>query len=97
MDIMLNRRTWEACPINCTEALDNIYGNESQTCHSKCKTYIDAQLGELVYSVMVEYTPEHEVIYRNEPIGEKHEEDETTAERHPPRAPGCEAAMSSQG
>jgi hypothetical protein len=27
LDTMLNQRTWEACPIDYTEALGNIYGN----------------------------------------------------------------------
>jgi hypothetical protein len=36
------RRTWEACPIDCMETLGNIYGNGSQTCRPKGKTYIDA-------------------------------------------------------
>jgi hypothetical protein len=45
LDIMLNRRIWEACPIDCTEALGNIYGNRSQTCRPKGKTYRDAKLG----------------------------------------------------
>jgi hypothetical protein len=97
LDTMLDRRTWEACPINCTEGLGNIYGNGSQTCHLKIKTYRYAQLGELVHSVMVEHMPEHKVIYGSKPAGEKHEEGETTAERQPSQALGCEAAMSSWG
>jgi hypothetical protein len=94
---MLDRRTWEACPIDCTEGLSNIYRNGSQTCHLKGKTYRYAQLGELVHSVMVEHALEHEVIYGSKLIGEKHEEGETIAERQPPQASCCEAAMSSRG
>jgi hypothetical protein len=56
-----------------------------------------AQLGELVRSVMVEHAPKHEVICGSKPVGEKHEEGETTVERQLPRASGCEAATSSQG
>jgi hypothetical protein len=44
LDTMLNRRIWEACPIDCTKALGNKYGNISQTCHPKSKTYSGAQL-----------------------------------------------------
>jgi hypothetical protein len=51
------------------EALCNIYKNGSQTYHLKSKTYKDAQLGELIHSVMVEYAPEHEVICGIEPVG----------------------------
>jgi hypothetical protein len=72
------------CLINCTESLGNIYGNGSQTCRPKGKTYIDAQLGELVHSVAVEHTSEHKIIYGSEPAGEKHREDETATERQPP-------------
>jgi hypothetical protein len=39
LDTMLNQRTWEACPIDCTEDLGNIYENRSQSCHPKGKTY----------------------------------------------------------
>jgi hypothetical protein len=42
LDTMLKQRTWEACPIDCTEALCNIYGNRSQTCRLKSKTYKNA-------------------------------------------------------
>jgi hypothetical protein len=52
------------------KTLGNIYGNGSQACRLKGKTYRDAQLGELVHSVMVELAPEHEVIYWREPTGE---------------------------
>jgi hypothetical protein len=81
LDTMLNRRTWEACPIDCTEGLSNIYGNGSQTCYPKGKTYRYAQLGELIHSIVVEHTPKHEVIYGSKPVGEKHGEGETGAER----------------
>jgi hypothetical protein len=82
---MLDRRTWETCPIDCTESLGNIYGNRSQTCRSKDKTYRDAQLGELVHFIAVEHA------------GEKHEEGETVAEWQPPRASGYEATTSPWG
>jgi hypothetical protein len=62
------------------EALGNIYGNRSQTCRPKGKTYRDAQLGELIHSVAVEHTPEHEVICGSKPAGKKHRECETAAE-----------------
>jgi hypothetical protein len=94
---MLDRRTWEACPIDCTEGLGNIYGNRSQTCHSKGKIYIYAQLGELVRSVTVEHAPEHKVTCGSEPAGEKHGEGETAVERQPPRVSRCEVATSSWG
>jgi hypothetical protein len=94
---MLDRRTWEACSIDYTEDLSNIYRNGSQTCHLKGKTYRYAQLGELVHSVVVEHVLEHEVIYGSKPIGEKHEEGETAMEQQPPRASSCEAATSSRG
>jgi hypothetical protein len=94
---MLDQRTWEACLIDCTEGVGNIYVNRSQTYRSKGKTYRYAQLEELVHSVMVEHAPEHEVICGSKPAAEKHEECETTAERQPPRASGCEAATSSLG
>jgi hypothetical protein len=94
---MLNRRIWETCPIDYTQALDNIYENGSQTCCPKGKTYRYAQLGELVHSVVVEHAPEHKVICGSEPAEEKHGEGETAAERKPPQASGREAATSSQG
>jgi hypothetical protein len=94
---MLNRRTWEAYPIDCMKAMGNIYGNGSQTCHLKGKTYRDAQMEEIVHSVVVEQTPKHEVIYGSEPVREKCAEDETAAERQSPRASGCEVPTSSQG
>jgi hypothetical protein len=59
---MLDRRIWEACPIDCMEGLDNIYENRLQTYRPKGKTYRYAQLGELVRSVTVEHALEHEVI-----------------------------------
>jgi hypothetical protein len=68
LDTMLNQRIWEACPIDCTEVLCNIYENGSQICHSKGKTYRDAQLRELVHSIAVEHVPEHEVIWYSEPV-----------------------------
>jgi hypothetical protein len=77
---MLNQRTYKACPIDYTRALSNIYGNGSQTCRLKGKTYRDAQLGELVYSIAGEHVPEHDVICESEPVGEKHREGETAAE-----------------
>jgi hypothetical protein len=94
---MLNRRTWETWPIDCTEALSNIYGNGSQTCCLKGKTYRDAQLGELVHSIVVKHAPEHEVGCGSKPVREKHREGETTAEQEPPRASGCEATTPSWG
>jgi hypothetical protein len=94
---MLDRRTWEACLIDCTEGLGNIYVKGSQTYHPKGKTYRYIQLGELVHSVAAEHAPEHKIIYGSKPIGEKHREDETTTEWQPPRASGCEAVTSSWG
>jgi hypothetical protein len=70
-----------ACPIDCIEAMRNIYGNGSQTCRSKGKSYRDAQLGELVHSVAVEHVSEHKVICGSEPTGEKREEGQTAAEK----------------
>jgi hypothetical protein len=91
---MLNQRTWEACPIDYTKALGNIYRNISQSCHPKGKTCRDTQLEELVHSVTVEHAPEHKVIYGSEPVGEKRGEDEIAVERQSPHASGCEAATS---
>jgi hypothetical protein len=85
-----------ACHIDCTEGLGNIYGNRSPTCRSKGKTYRYAQLEEFVHSIVVEHALKHIVAYGSEPAGENHGEDKTVAERHPPRASGCEAATSSQ-
>jgi hypothetical protein len=79
LDTMLNQRIWEACPIGCTEALGNIYGNGSQTCHLKGKTYRDTQLEELVHSIVVEHAPENEVICGSKPVGEKRGEGEIAA------------------
>jgi hypothetical protein len=79
------------------EGLRNIYGNVSQTCHPKGKTYIYTQLGELVHSITVEHTPEHKIICGSKLAVEKHREGETTVERYPPRASGCEVATSSWG
>jgi hypothetical protein len=81
---MLDRRTWEACPIDCTKGLDNIYGNGSQTYRPKGKTYRYAQLGELVRSVAVEHASDYKVICESKPAGEKHGEGEIAAERQPP-------------
>jgi hypothetical protein len=53
-------------------------------CHPKGKTYRDAQLGELVHSVMIEHAPEHEAIYVSIPTGEKRGQGETATERQPP-------------
>jgi hypothetical protein len=79
------------------KVLGNICGNGSQTCHPKDKTYRDAQLGELVHSVMVEHAPDHEVNCESESTWEKRGEGETAAERQPPRASDCEAVTSSRG
>jgi hypothetical protein len=45
---------------------------------------------------MVEQLPEHELAYGSEPTWEQGE-GEAVAEQQPPRASGCEAAMSSRG
>jgi hypothetical protein len=73
---MLDRRTGETHPIDCTKSLGNIYGNGSQTGCPKGKTYRDAQLGELVHSVAVEHALEHEVVCGSKPAGEKGGESE---------------------
>jgi hypothetical protein len=91
LNTMLNWRTWKACSINHTEALGNIYGNGSQTYCLKGKTYKDAQLGELVQSIVVKDAPEHEAVSGSEPIEEARGEGETAAKRQPPRASSCEA------
>jgi hypothetical protein len=78
---MLDRGTWEAWPIDCTEGLDNIYRNGSQTCHPKDKIYRYTQLGKLVHSIMVEHTLEHDVICGSKQAGKKHREGETAAEQ----------------
>jgi hypothetical protein len=70
------------------ETLGNIYGNITQAYRLKGKTYRNAQLGELVHSVVVERVPEHGVAYKGELIGEKRGEGETSAERQPPCASG---------
>jgi hypothetical protein len=44
-----------------------------QICHPKGKTYRDAQLRELVHSVVVEQLPEHELAYGSEPAWERGE------------------------
>jgi hypothetical protein len=97
LGIILNRRTWETCPIDCTEALGNIYGNIYQTCHPKGKTYREAQLREIVHSVTVEHAVEHKVICESEPAQKKCGGDKTVAERQPLRASGYDTATSSRG
>jgi hypothetical protein len=77
---MLDRRTGETCPIDCTDSLGNIYENGSQTYRPNGKTYSDAQLRELVHSVMVEHVLKYEVICGSEPVGEKRGESETATE-----------------
>jgi hypothetical protein len=94
---MLDRRTGETFSIDCTEALGNIYGNESQTCRSKGKLIETLNWGELVHSVVVEHVPEHEVVCGSEPAGEKHEGGEIAIEQQPPRALGREIATLSLG
>jgi hypothetical protein len=79
------------------KVLGNIYWNESQTYRLKGKIYRNAQLGELVHSIVVEHVVKHEVVCGSEPTGEKREEGETAVERQPPRALGCVAATSSRG
>jgi hypothetical protein len=54
-------------------------------------------MGELVHSVTVEHTPEHEVICGSEPTGEKRGEGATAAERQPPRASSGGVITSSWG
>jgi hypothetical protein len=70
------------------ETLGNIYGNISQACRPKGKTYRDTQLGELVHSIAVERVSEHGVAYKGEPVGEKRGEGETSGERQPSCASG---------
>jgi hypothetical protein len=84
LETMLDRRTWEACSIDCTEGLSNIYVNRSQTCQPNDKTYRYAQLGELVHTVTVEHALEHEVICGSKLTWEEHGEGETVAKRQPP-------------
>jgi hypothetical protein len=67
-----------------------------QICHPKGKTYRDTQLGELVHFITVEQLPEHKHACGSEPAWERGE-GEAVAEQQPPRASGCEAAMSSWG
>jgi hypothetical protein len=66
-----------------------------QTCHPKGKTYKDAQPGELVYSIVIEQLPEHELACGSEPAWERGE-GEVVTEQQPPRASGCEATTSSR-
>jgi hypothetical protein len=94
---MLDRRTDETCMIDCTESLGNIYENGSRTCRPNGKNNKDAQLWELIHSITIEHTSEHEVVCGSKSEWEKRGEGETTAEWQPPRASGCEAAMSSRG
>jgi hypothetical protein len=68
---MLDWRTGEACLIDYTESLGNIYESRSQTYCPKGKTYRDAQLGEHIHSVAVEHVSEHKVVCGSEPVGEK--------------------------
>jgi hypothetical protein len=96
LDAILDRRTWEGCPIDYTECLGSIYGNGSQTYRSKDKTYWYAQLRELVHSIAVEHTLEHEVICGSKPAWENYGEGETVPKWQPPRTSDCEAATSSQ-
>jgi hypothetical protein len=79
------------------EALSIIYMDGSQICHPKGKTYRDAQLRELIHSIMVEHASEPEVICEIEPAREKCRECETSTERQPPQATSYEAAISSWG
>jgi hypothetical protein len=79
------------------KTLGNIYGNESQACHPKGKTYRNAQLGELVHSVAVDHMPKLKVVCWSEPAGEKRGEGETAIGRQPPQASRCVAATSSWG
>jgi hypothetical protein len=51
---------------------------------------------DLVHSVVVEQLPEHDLACGSEPAWECGE-GEAVAEQQPPRASGCEAAMSSRG
>jgi hypothetical protein len=67
-----------------------------QTCHSKGKTYRDAQLGELVHFVAIEQLSEHELACGSEPAWERGE-GEIVAEQQPHRASACEATTSSRG
>jgi hypothetical protein len=67
-----------------------------QTCHPKGKTYRDAQLEELIHSIMVEQLPEHKLVCGREPAWER-EEGETVAEQQPSRVSGCEGTTSSWG
>jgi hypothetical protein len=97
LDTMLNRRKCETCSFDCTKAMGNIYGNRSQTCRPKGKTYRNAQLRELVHFITVEHVLEHEVVCVSKPIVEKRGEDETATEQQPPRASGCEATTSLWG
>jgi hypothetical protein len=79
LDIMLDRRTWEACLIDCMKGLRNIYGTYPKHVARRVKlTYMLSW--ESFHSIVVEHEPEHKVICGSKPIGEKHEEGETTVE-----------------
>jgi hypothetical protein len=65
---------------------------ETTTHRRRAKTVAEKQSP----SVTVEQLPEHELICGSEPALE-HGEGEAVAEQQPPRASGCEAAMSSRG
>jgi hypothetical protein len=66
---MLDRRIGDTHLIDSMESLGNTYGSGFQTCRMKGKTYRDAQLEELVHSVMVEHMPEHKVVCGSKPVG----------------------------
>jgi hypothetical protein len=74
-----NPKNMGACPIDCRKVLDNIYRSISHTCRPKDKTYIYAQLKELIHSITVERMPEYDVIYGSKPAREKRGEGETIA------------------
>jgi hypothetical protein len=94
---MVDQRTWEACLIDCTDIWTTYTRTDPKYVTSKDKTYRYTQLGELVWSIVVEHAPEHKVICGSKPIGEKHEESETAVEQQPRRASGCEATTLSRG
>jgi hypothetical protein len=52
---------------------------------------------EIAHYIMVEHTSGHDVIYGRKTYKGEVGEGETAAEQQPPRASGCEAAMSSRG
>jgi hypothetical protein len=63
------------------ETLGKIYGNGYRACHPKGKTYRDAQLDELVHSIVVKHAPEQGIVCGREPAGEKCREGETATEQ----------------